>query len=168
MNANGVSAASNVASIQTPVGAGQAGGADGVPAGERCDGRDVDDDHWLLRAVVHGDRRDELRRLLRHVLESAEDRDRGAAGRRVGVHLGTMYQAVTWNTKKTYYWSVVAKNAGGCDDQRDLEVHDEVVVSHSSLPGGARDDGGFRPSAVRRRTTGLRNFLVYKRPEISY
>ncbi len=27
--------------------------------------------------------------------------------------IGTMYQAVTWSTKKTYYWKIVAKNAGG-------------------------------------------------------
>jgi hypothetical protein len=27
--------------------------------------------------------------------------------------VGTMYQAVSWRSKKTYYWRVVAKNAGG-------------------------------------------------------
>jgi hypothetical protein len=27
--------------------------------------------------------------------------------------VGTLYQGVSWKTKKTYYWKVVAKNAGG-------------------------------------------------------
>ncbi len=79
-----------------------------------------------------------------------------------------MYQAVTWNTKTKYYWRVVANNAARIDDERHLDVHDEVVTHSLHTNGRSSPPRRVPPECCTEPDSNLQNFPVYKRPKISY
>ena len=112
-NATGTSTPSNVAFIQTPVASAKpaaptaflpATGATGVTS-------KTSNGYYLRWYVVAGATSYDV-----YFGTSSNPPKKATVTPPAGVStwtIGTMYQAVTWSTKKTYYWKIVAKNAGG-------------------------------------------------------
>ncbi len=132
VNTNGVSPASNVASIQTPVASAlPAAPKVFLPANNAKSVTSTTTNGYYVRwyAVT---RRDLLRRLLWDIVQSWKSCDRDASGRHVDLETRHHVSAGYVEQQEDLLLEGRGQERDWCDRQSSLEVHDKVVVSNSS------------------------------------